>query len=280
MRGSVFALVGLIVFAVGTLAQSPDCDISGNERAALAKLINAPSRTAYSGSILYEQAGGRQFVSVIWPEASGQGELKRLNSREDPQPELWRQSISPLGAVCQLERVYTVNVEAGRVIAGRSTQRVSLRPRDTLRLAQVFEVDRDTGITLGAAVIDPGGAILERFEFADIALSSMPESVIEPAPELEMARAEVIPGYHILTPHSEQAAVVVGDGLATASVFVEPLPQGSPAGEGATQRGATLTYARGVADGQQGVLITVMGEIPIVTARLLADSVHRTQSVR
>ena len=278
MRGRVLAVLSFSVCSSWTMAQSSDCAISGSERVALARLINAPSQTAYDGSILYEYSGGRQFVSVTWPEESGQGQLRRLNSHEDPEPELWRQPISPVGTVCQLDRVYSVSVEEGRVIAGRSTQRVSLRPRDTLRLAQVFELDRDTGIALAAMAVDPGGAVLERFEFADIALRALPQPALAPAPEREMARREVIPGYHVLAPHSERGAVVVSDGLATASVFVEPLPPGSPAGEGATQRGATLTYARGVLDGQQGVLITVMGEIPIVTARLLADSVHRSSS--
>ena len=60
----------------------------------------------------------------------------------------------------------------------------------------------------------------------------------------------------------------------TASVFVEPLPAGAPVGEGAIIEGATLTYTRGVRSGSGGLLISVLGEVPFVTARLLADAVR------
>ena len=67
---------------------------------------------------------------------------------------------------------------------------------------------------------------------------------------------------------------MVSDGLATASVFVEPLPAGAPVGEGAIIEGATLTYTRGVRSASGGLLISVLGEVPFVTARLLADAVR------
>jgi len=67
---------------------------------------------------------------------------------------------------------------------------------------------------------------------------------------------------------------VVSDGLAMASVFVEPLPLSAPFGEGLVTHGATLTYTRGVRTAAGGMLISVLGEIPLVTARLLADAVR------
>ena len=67
---------------------------------------------------------------------------------------------------------------------------------------------------------------------------------------------------------------MVSDGLATASIFVEPLPAGAPAGEGAIIEGSTLTYTRGVPTASGGLLISVLGEVPMVTARLLADAVR------
>ena len=67
---------------------------------------------------------------------------------------------------------------------------------------------------------------------------------------------------------------VVSDGLATASIFVEPLPAGAPPGEGAVIEGATLTYTRGVTGAEGRLLISVLGEIPVVTARMLADAVR------
>ena len=56
--------------------------------------------------------------------------------------------------------------------------------------------------------------------------------------------------------------------------FVKPLPPGAPVGEGAVIEGATLTYTRGVRSSAGGLLISVLGEVPMVTARLLADAVR------
>jgi sigma-E factor negative regulatory protein RseB len=65
--------------------------------------------------------------------------------------------------------------------------------------------------------------------------------------------------------------------LATASVFLEPLPPGAAPGEAGVIEGATLAYTRGVSvAGQKGVLISVLGEVPMVTARLLADAIRPT----
>ena len=83
-----------------------------------------------------------------------------------------------------------------------------------------------------------------------------------------------MPGYFVLSEDAQRGVFVVSDGLATASIFVEPLPPGAPVGEGAVIEGATLTYTRGVRSAAGGLLISVLGEVPVVTARLLADAVR------
>ena len=48
---------------------------------------------------------------------------------------------------------------------------------------------------------------------------------------------------------------------------------------GTTQRGqgSTTSYTRGMRLGNQPVLITVIGEVPVNTARMVADSVTRSR---
>ena len=65
---------------------------------------------------------------------------------------------------------------------------------------------------------------------------------------------------------------MLSDGLATVSVFVENQPNSLPSGEGFALRGSSLTYTRGNAQRQ---LVTVLGEVPITTARLLAEALRQ-----
>jgi sigma-E factor negative regulatory protein RseB len=61
------------------------------------------------------------------------------------------------------------------------------------------------------------------------------------------------------------------DGLSTFSVFVEQ-PKGEiRLGEGMVNRGATLAYTRGLRTDEGAVLVSVIGEIPINTARMLVE---------
>ena len=63
------------------------------------------------------------------------------------------------------------------------------------------------------------------------------------------------------------------DGLAVFSVFLEPLGQDIRPGEGVVSSGGTTSYTRGMHLGGQPVLVTVIGEVPLNTARMVADSI-------
>ena len=63
------------------------------------------------------------------------------------------------------------------------------------------------------------------------------------------------------------------DGLAVFSVFLEELGREIRPGEGVVRSGGTTSYTRGMDLTGQPVLITVIGEVPVNTARMVADSV-------
>lgn len=64
------------------------------------------------------------------------------------------------------------------------------------------------------------------------------------------------------------------DGLSTFSIFVEQ-PKGEiRLGEGMVNRGATLAYTRGLQTSQGAALVSVIGEIPINTARMLVEGLE------
>mgnify|MGYP005851325023 CR=1 FL=1 len=64
------------------------------------------------------------------------------------------------------------------------------------------------------------------------------------------------------------------DGMSSFSVFLEPVDTLMQPGEGAVREGSTLAYTRGVRLAESAVLITVIGEVPVNTARIVVDSIH------
>jgi len=201
-------------------------------------LLGAHHHISFQGTLLYERIGGRQFIDVAWSAGSGEARLRRLNRVSDPTEESWSPAALTVGRFCDLRRFYVPRIEQGRVIAGRSTRRLVLQPADTLRLGYIAEVDTETGVPLGMVTIDPEGKVLERYEFASIATNGAnralanPDRAISEEASGSLSRGrDVLPGYYMVNDHATPAAFVVSDGLATASVFLEPLPAGAAPGE-------------------------------------------------
>lgn len=70
--------------------------------------------------------------------------------------------------------------------------------------------------------------------------------------------------------------IVLTDGLATVSVFLEPLAGGKPLLTGPAHRGAMHAFGA-VVDGHQ---VLVVGEVPVATAQQIAAAVQRIQPVK
>ena len=232
------------------------------------------SRVSYSGTLLVEYAGEREFIEV----ASGSGgvgsQLRRLNVLPDGRSQLVTTRPPDTRDACSLNPYYSFGVEPGRPVAGRATYRLTVRPRDTLRFTQILDVDIESRVALRGLTVNPDGSILERYEFARIDIGpgapvAAPEAPSDPTRYQFNA---LPPGFRIIQEGRDPVDfMVLSDGLATASVYVESQPRSLPSGEGVVLRGATLTYTRGSA---ASLLITVVGEVPVATARLLAQSVR------
>ena len=252
------------------------CTLEAPAERALFKMLQASAHQRYDGTVLFERAGSRQFVTVSsLIDDAGQGVLRRMNAQADPVTESWPAPFDSPQRACDVASVYLPALEPGRTVAGRATQRLTLRPRDTLRLTHLIDMDTETGLALAMATVGSEGKMLERYEYASVHYQSAPslDSAEVAQRGYERGRS-VVPGYFVLSEDSDRGVFVVSDGLATASIFVEPLPPGAPLGEGAVIEGATLTYTRGVRSAAGGLLISVLGEVPVVTARLLADAVR------
>jgi len=154
---------------------------------------------------------------------------------------------------------------------------LTVRPKDTLRLGYVMDVDQATHVPLRVVTLTSEGQLLERFEFAEFAALEQTPELQEATPVLKVKQgphrlASLPPGFSIIASgHDPVEHWVLSDGLAALSIYIEPRPEKLSPGEGVVVTGATLAYTRGSFDRQ---LITVVGEVPLTTARLVAESVR------
>lgn len=186
-------------------------------------------------------------------------------------------------------------------VAGRATTRIQLNPKDHHRYPFVFFVDDETGLMLKMLVLDSQGQLLERFHFVQVEIGSVTEQDLAPEisgyVEVEHSPADQAgsssnsdSGWRLawipdgfrqektrMKPLSPQArgqqVYMYADGLSAFSVFVEPAPADA-LNDTSTQTGSTAAVSHVVKIRGGRFLVTVVGEIPIMTAKQIALSVE------
>ncbi|TDG12006.1 negative regulator for alginate biosynthesis [Seongchinamella unica] len=208
---------------------------------------------------------------------------------------------------CGVAEHYRFSVSDGERVAGRKAVRIVVAPADMYRYGYVLELDKRTGLLLKTATIGRGNKVLERFQFADLsyrgrnpdgaevnlvheASHPMPEKLSLGEPPRASHEPAIGPGTRVLQqgwvvnwlprgftatdsqPHNTGRKTFT-DGLAVFSVFLEQLDREIRPGEGVVNEGSTTAYSRGMSLSGNPVLVTVVGEVPVNTARMVADSV-------
>lgn len=190
-------------------------------------------------------------------------------------------------------RYYDVDIEGEGRVAGRDTVTLSIKPRDVYRLGYTLSLDKETGLLLRSDIVNQQRKVLERFQYVMLDLNIPDdELIVDGAIEVEhkhvalgagatTARIRVwrpnwIPaGFTPLKDTGEESAgLTYTDGLAVMSVFVEPLlkteSDAISVSEGGMRRGASVSYT--VAFPENGMFATVVGEVPMLTAKQVAKS--------
>jgi len=189
---------------------------------------------------------------------------------------------------------YTIGIHGVGRIADRPAVRISISPKNSDRYGYRLWLDQETGLLLRSNLVN-NGRVLELFQFTDI-------SIGEPiAPELLAAtiRGEDVFEHDLLAPQNvvAQAApqappnwrvkwmprgfhqvsaptgsgMVFTDGMATLSVFVEKRGRNS-LGDVQTTIGGTAVLSRPIEGSAEQ--ITVVGEVPLATAKRVAESIE------
>ena len=189
--------------------------------------------------------------------------------------------------VLSTQNLYRLTMHSTDRIAGRSAVVLSVSPRFNDRYGYRLWLDEETGLLLQSHLID-NGRVKEIFQFtsldighpitdAGLASSIQGETVSHPL-MLETNEMSGKPVWRVAwLPDGFQPVRVTGnrlhfsDGLATFSVFVEA-PGSAPLPDLTTTVGGTVVLTRRLK--KSGPQITVVGEVPVQTARRVAESVE------
>ena len=211
-------------------------------------------------------------------------------------PNLFSSSI--LTAKEGFANYYSLSVSGGDRVAGRITEVLSLSPHDAYRYGYRLWVDRETGFLLKSDLLGTGGHPLEQFIYTRISLPELiPDHLLEPGisgRELTWHfsddtgagsstkttsdwKVAWLPDGFMMADQAESPMptggtlvkqMVFTDGLASLSVFVEPLGDHEPL-DGLSAMGALNAYGLILDDHQ----VTVVGEVPPATVEAVARSV-------
>lgn len=309
MRLATAALSLLITCSVGAADNAaPEC--SGADAEALQwleKMSRSHQELPYHGVVTFQRGDDLQFLQVSravhdghsderLTRLTGQGaRITRLDHPQDclhPGHNLLRPASDAEGGVCGLARHYRFQLDQGERIAGRGTVRLRVQPRDMYRYGHILELDRETGLLLRSLTLGRDERVLERMQFAELTLGKPDESSVSielehnarhPAVDQPEQTTVGLPWQVNWLPEGftrTDAADAVHprrtytDGLAVFSVFLEPLGTAIKPGEGLVREGSTASYTRGMVLAEQPVLVTVIGEVPVNTARMVADAVR------
>ncbi len=300
----------LSLFSLGVHAAT----CQGSDAAALQwlhKMSGSMQQVSYHGVVTLERGGDMQVMQVSHA-VSGDASSESLTQLTGQGAQVVR-SGHPLHCIhpghkllavgenlaagdCGIANFYRFQVGEGERVAGRRAVRISIEPRDMYRFGYLMELDQETGLLLRTETLGRGGKRLETFQFANLYVGDpMPEgaevNVIHqarhPHPGEPMSGAAISRGWApAWLPRgfepTDAAALnaerrTYTDGLAVFSVFVEELNREIRPGEGVVRQGGTTSYTRGMTMADRPVMVTVIGEVPVNTARMVADSISWVQ---
>lgn len=200
----------------------------------------------------------------------------------------------------EIGRYYDLSVSSKpQRVAGRSCLNVSIKPKDSHRPHYELCVDQKTGLLLEAQMLDSAGHVLEHMAFTQVDIGgAIEDSALKsewPTDQWRVVQRTYVPvdlkaqGWFYQMPPGyrpvmqvrqtfaggrEVSQVILTDGLATLSIFIEPYQQNlsQQVLDGASRSGAVNLFGKRLGS----FWVVVAGEASAQTVRHLAESVVRT----
>ena len=194
-----------------------------------------------------------------------------------------------------LKQHYELQLAGKDRVAEKSAQILKVMPKDNYRYGFKFWLDQDSGLLLKCDLLDENGDVIEQLMFSELkVLNTAPELRVDMTQsgdyqvvDMDQGRqpqsasrwqAEKLPEGFSLTRSSTKPSahgeglmhhMVYSDGMASVSVFVEKRVPDDMALKGASNMGALNAFGQP----KNGHHVTVIGEVPEATVRLIGQSV-------
>lgn len=195
---------------------------------------------------------------------------------------------------------YQINVQGEDRIAGHHAVKISVMAKDSYRYNYILWLEKESGLLLKSALTNADGQVLEQFHYTSLELADdITDAELEPNKDGEVFTHESLPsiqgsgdwpakmewridwlpdGFMSVNKGVAGQGVSSGnvqvftDGLASFSVFIEQPSDGNMP-EGVSVVGATVAYAHKLTWKDHDYMVTVVGEVPVVTAMKVAEKV-------
>ncbi len=194
---------------------------------------------------------------------------------------------------------YSFRQEGVERVAGVDADIILLIPKDRLRFGYRVWTERKNGLVVKLQTLDAEGRVLEQAAFSELQLDApvKMDKLLQMMSKFDGYRVEKpvlvkttasAEGWKLKAPVAGFSAMscfkrpvsasgegplqwIFSDGLATVSIFVEPMDRRRPVREASLSLGATQTMTK-----QLDVYwITLVGEVPMTTLRLFASGLER-----
>jgi len=203
----------------------------------------------------------------------------------------------PLGDPAQASKSYYFNFGGNERIAGHSARRVNIVPRDQYRYGYRVWLELQSNLLLQWELTGTSGETLAKLMFTDLKMGSEVDSSelrsisskdasgpmdskpltaggsVNPPPLWKPA--DLPPGFRLTSNRLQKSEhdrtfehLVYSDGIAAVSIYIERAEPDSDLNPGLSHLGSTHVLTREL----NGELITVLGDVPAVTVKLIGES--------
>ena len=197
-----------------------------------------------------------------------------------------------------LKKLYHLRLTGKGRIAKKDTQILAVTPKDKYRYGYKYWLDTETGLLLKCDLLDEQGQVIEQLMFSDLNIlprSPRSHDLLDEARQYQVVdldqgkevrtasrwKVQRLPTGFVLTrsvakmsPKNKDMVqhMTYSDGMSSVSVFIEKHIPEKMALEGVSSMGAVNAYGLPI----NNFHVTAIGEVPVATVRMIAESVHFT----